>query len=45
MLPNQDDFIEKLFRAHFYELFRYAMVYLHNEHRAEELVQDTFHGV
>lgn len=43
MTPEQDAFIETLFRLHFNRLKVYATSYLKNSYRADEVVQDTFH--
>lgn len=43
MLPEQDELIEQLYRAHFRSLLKYAMISVHDPHLAEELVQDAFH--
>lgn len=43
MLPEQDDFLEKLFREHFNELELYAYALLKDQPDAREAVQDAFH--
>jgi RNA polymerase sigma factor (sigma-70 family) len=43
MTPEQDEFIESLFHEHFNQLKIYAISYLKNSSRADEIVQDTFH--
>lgn len=43
MLPEQQEFIEKLYRRLYPELMLYARRHLANPSLAEELVQDTFH--
>lgn len=43
MLPDQDDFLERLYWAHFKGLRVYALKMLKSEDLAEEVVQDTFH--
>lgn len=42
MSPEQDRFLENLFRQYAHELWRYAISYLKDSSRAEEIVQDTF---
>lgn len=44
MSPEQDKFLDNLFRQYAYELRRYAISYLKDSARAEEIVQDTFHA-
>ena len=43
MLPEQQPFIEELYRRLFPNMFRYAKLHLENPLLAEELVQDSFH--
>lgn len=43
MLPEQDKLLDELFQAYYLLLKRYARAQLRDEHRAEEVVQDTFH--
>lgn len=43
MLPEQQPFIEELYRRLFPDMLRYAKLYLENPLLAEELVQDSFH--
>lgn len=43
MLPDQDAFIEKLYREFFTQLWIYAKVALEDPEQAQEVVQDTFH--
>lgn len=43
MLPEQDEFIETLFKAYFGRLTIYANAALQNPTRAAEVVQDAFH--
>jgi len=42
LLPEQDRFLDNLFRQYTYELWRYAISYLKDLSRAEKIVQDTF---
>lgn len=42
MSPEQDKFLDNLFRQYAHELWRYAISYLKDSSRAEEIVQDTF---
>lgn len=43
MLPEQDAFIEELFQEYFNKLKLYAISYLRDTNRAQDVVQDTFH--
>lgn len=43
MRPEQDDFLEQLFREHFNELELYAYRYLKTKDDAQIAVQDAFH--
>lgn len=43
MLPEQDTFIEKLYREFFTQLWIYAKAELEDPEQAQEVVQDTFH--
>lgn len=43
MRPEQDDFLERLFREHFNELELYAYRYLKTKNDAQIAVQDAFH--
>lgn len=43
MSPEQSEFLDHLFHQHARGLRRYAMSYLKDSARAEEVVQDTFH--
>ena len=43
MLPEQDEFIESLYRKYFKKLTIYAMSTLRNSDRAQDVVQDAFH--
>ena len=43
MLPEQDAFIEKLYRDFFTRLWIYAKAALGDPEQAQEVVQDTFH--
>lgn len=45
MSPEEDRFLDNLFRQYAHELWRYAMSYLKDSSRAEEIVQDTFQTV
>lgn len=42
MLPDQEEFFDRLYREYFWKLKRYSLLYL-NESQAEEIVQDAFH--
>lgn len=43
MLPEQDAFIEKIYREFFTKLWIYAKAELEDPEQAQEVVQDTFH--
>lgn len=43
MRPDQDAFLEKLYRTYFQQLYKYACCALDNQDLAEEVVQDAFH--
>ena len=43
MRPEQDEFLERLFRTHFSELEVYAYALLKNRSDAEAAVQEAFH--
>lgn len=43
MQPEQDAFIEKLFREHFHELELYAYRFLRDKNAAQIATQDAFH--
>ena len=43
MLPEQDLFIEGLYREYAKRLFIYAFSRIQDRHRAQDIVQDTFH--
>lgn len=43
MLPEQDIFMEKLYREFFTQLWIYAKAALGDPEQAQEVVQDTFH--
>lgn len=43
MLPEQDRFLENLYREYAKKLFLYAFVQVQDKSRAQDIVQDTFH--
>lgn len=43
MLPEQDEFIERLHRKYFRKLTLYAMSALRDSSKAQDIVQDAFH--
>ena len=43
MRPEEDAFLEELYREFFPKLWRYALTALRDPERAREVVQDTFH--
>lgn len=43
MLPEQDLFIENLYREYAKKLFLYAFIQVQDQSRAQDIVQDTFH--
>ena len=43
MRPEEDAFLEELYRELFPKLWRYALTALRDPERAREVVQDTFH--
>ena len=43
MRPEEDAFLEALYREFFPKLWRYALTALRDPERAREVVQDTFH--
>lgn len=43
MRAHETEFLENLYRAYYFRLTLYVQTVLGDEHRAEEIVQDTFH--
>lgn len=43
MRPDQDEFFTSLYREYFNQIKLYALGYLSDPNRAEEIAQDTFH--
>ncbi|MCD8191479.1 MAG: sigma-70 family RNA polymerase sigma factor [Oscillospiraceae bacterium] len=43
MQPNEEEFIEKLYRQYYAKIFYYVRVLVKNPETAEDIAQDTFH--
>ena len=43
MGPEQNKWMENIYRQYFHDLFLYALVFVRKKDLAEEIIQDTFH--